>query len=76
MQNVIIYTAENCSYCHEAKEFLDANNISYTEYNVSKDVDARKELMKRKVMSVPYILIDGQGIIGSSVDKIKQLLNI
>ena len=76
MNKVIIYTAEGCGYCHEAKEFFNKNNVEYTEYNITKDKDARKELMKKGIMSVPYIVIGEEEILGFDLDKIKSLLNI
>lgn len=76
MSKVIIYTSEGCRYCHAAKEFFNENNIPYTEYNITKDKEARKELMKKGIMSVPYIIIDGNEVLGFDSYKIKSLLNI
>jgi glutaredoxin len=76
MNSIIIYTATGCSHCHEAKEFFKENNLAFTEYNISEDKVAKKELIKKGVMSVPYIIIDGQEIKGFELEKIKPLLNI
>lgn len=76
MNNIIIYTSEGCSYCHEAKEFFKENNLSYIEHNISEDKEAKKELIKKGVMSVPYIIIDDQEVRGFDLDKIKSMLNI
>lgn len=53
-----------------AKEFLRANDIEFTEYNVSEDMDARKLMMKNKLMGVPSFLIDGEAIVGLNKDKL------
>lgn len=76
MNNIIIYTANGCSYCHEAKEFFVENNLSYVEHNISEDKEAKKELIKKGVMSVPYIIINDQEIRGFDLDEIKSLLNM
>lgn len=76
MKEVIIYTAEGCSHCHEAKEFFDSNNIPYTEYSISKDKVVKKELMKKGVMSVPYIIIGDSEFREFDGDKIKSILNL
>lgn len=76
MKKVIIYTTEGCSHCHEAKEFFDSNNIPYTEHSISKDKETKRELMKKGVMSVPYIIIDNSEFREFDADKIKSLLNI
>ena len=76
MKEVTIYTTEGCSHCHDAMEFFDANNIPYIEHSISKDKVAKKELMKKGVMSVPYIIIGDSEFREFDADKIKALLNI
>lgn len=76
MSNVEIYTSDTCHYCHAAKDFLSKNNVSYTEHNISKDAEARKTLMRKGVMSVPFIIIDGVEIMGFDKDKITNALNL
>ncbi len=76
MSKVDIYTSDTCHYCHLAKDFFDQYNIMYTEHSVSKDSEARKTLMRKGVMSVPYIVIDGEEIQGFDEDTLKQKLNI
>jgi glutaredoxin len=76
MNNIVIYTATGCSHCHEAKEFFKENNLEFTEHNISEDKEAKKALIKKGVMSVPYIIIDDQEFKGFEVEKIKPLLNI
>ncbi|MFZ5351144.1 MAG: glutaredoxin family protein [Bacillota bacterium] len=76
MSKVDIYTSDTCHYCHLAKDFLDKNNVDYTEHSVTKDIEARKILMKKGVMSVPYIVIDGDEIQGFDEDFLKQKLNV
>ena len=75
MHKVIIYTASGCSHCHDAKEFFNENGIEFEEHNISEDKDAKKELIKKGVMSVPYILIDDKEFIGFNMENIKNALN-
>ena len=76
MKSVKIYTASGCHYCHDAKSFFDENNIGYTEFDISKDREAKKELMKKGYMSVPLIIIDDQEILGFDRERISVLLGI
>jgi glutaredoxin-like YruB-family protein len=76
MRNVELYTSETCVYCHAAKDFLKANNIGFTEYNITKDVQARKALMKKGYMSVPLIIIDGKIIKGFDKEELTQALKL
>lgn len=76
MNNIIIYTSPGCSYCHEAKEFFIENNLSFIEHNISEDKEARKELIKKGIMSVPYMLINNKEVKGFDLDQIKSLLKM
>lgn len=56
------------------KEFLSQKGIAYTERNVSEDAGARKELMKKGIMAVPVVEIEGETVIGFDREKIEALL--
>ena len=47
MKNITVYTSNTCPYCHSVKDYLTEKNVSFTEKNVSTDVDARKELIAK-----------------------------
>ncbi|MZQ74818.1 MAG: glutaredoxin family protein [Peptoclostridium sp.] len=74
MKNVKIYTSDTCGYCHMAKEYFNENGIAFDERNVTRDVEAKKELMKMGYMSVPVIIIDGETVVGFDKQKIESLL--
>lgn len=62
MQNhrVEIYSADYCSYCHQAKQLLDRKGIKYIEIRVDLDAEKRTEMIERTGRrTVPEILIDG-----------------
>ncbi len=74
MKNIVIFTSNTCGYCHEAKKYLDAKGVTYTEKNVSTDMDARKELMDQGFMGVPVIMVDDETIQGFDKRKLEELL--
>ncbi len=77
MKNITIYTTPTCHFCHAAKDFFKANNIKFTEKDVSGDQANRAEMIdKSGQMGVPVILIDDQMIVGFNEAKVKELLNI
>lgn len=76
MPKVEIYTSNTCTYCHMAKEFFKAHNIDYVEHNISTDLESRKALMKKGIMSVPLIVIDGEEILGFDEERIRGLLKL
>jgi len=60
-----------------AKEFLNQNNIEYTNIDVSQDQAAAQAMVNRSgQMGVPQIDIDGQIIVGFDKPAIKKALGI
>ena len=73
-KNVVVYSSDSCMYCTDAKEYLKSLNVEYTEKNVSKDMVARKELMKKGFMSVPVIMVGDETLKGFDKEKLDELL--
>lgn len=64
-----------------AKEWFAKNNIAYEQYDVTKDMVKRQELIDSGAMGVPLIRISGEGmqtelINGFEEDKLKMLLGV
>lgn len=58
---VTIYSTKTCGFCKAAKEYLDSNNITYTDIDVGKDQDKAREMIEKSgQMGVPVITI-GEG---------------
>ena len=57
-EDIILYTKEDdWPSCHEAKEFLIANEVQYTEKDVVKNKEFLMELVNNyRLMSVPCLL--------------------
>jgi glutaredoxin len=54
MEDVTLYTLEDCPWCVRAKKLLSAFGMPYTEVNGKFD----------NYPTVPYVVIDGKGIGG------------
>ena len=66
MKPVKIYTSETCPYCVRAKRLLQRKNVPYEEIDVSRDDDARMQLMQRTGRrTVPQIFIGERHVGGS-----------
>ena len=76
MKTVEIYTSDTCIQCVKAKEFLKANNVEYTEHNISKNSEARKSLIGMGYMSIPVTIINEQHVLGFDLNRMKDLLGI
>ena len=65
MSNVIVYTADPCRRCGNAKAILDARGIEYIEVNLTKDPDGRAELARKTgLMTFPQIVVGNEPIGG------------
>lgn len=77
MKNITIYSTPTCVYCNMAKSFFKANNLAYTEYDVSSDLPRRKEMIdKTGQMGIPVIEAGDQIIVGFDESKLKEVLNL
>ncbi len=77
MKTVTVYTTPTCHYCHNVKDFLKTNNINYSEYDVSDNLEKRKEMIaKSGQMGVPVVVIDNDIVVGFNEDNLRHLLNI
>ncbi|MGL5346393.1 MAG: glutaredoxin family protein [Peptostreptococcaceae bacterium] len=74
MKKVEIYTSDTCIQCIKAKEYLKNNKVEYIEHNISKNSEARKELIRMGYMSVPVLIINGEHVLGFDLNRMKSLL--
>jgi glutaredoxin len=59
------------------KDYLKQNNVSFTEYDVSKDEKAALEMVnKSKQRGVPVIDIDGNIVVGFDQENIDSILGL
>ncbi len=76
-KTVTIYSTPTCHFCHAAKEFFTANNVTYTDVNVATDLDSRKLMIEKSgQMGVPVIMIGDDVVVGFDQKKLRSLLAI
>lgn len=65
MNNVVLYTKDNCSYCMNAKSLLTNKNIPYKEMKLGEDF-TRETLLEMfpEAKTFPVIVVDGFNIGG------------
>jgi glutaredoxin 3 len=62
---VVLYTTEPCGFCRQAKAFLQARGVIYTEVNLAKDPDGRAALVAvTGQMTFPQIVVGERSIGG------------
>ena len=73
--NINIYLMPKCKFSIDAVNFFKSRNISFNEFDVSKDPLKAEEMKKKSGQSnVPVIEIDDQIIIGFNESEIKRIL--
>jgi glutaredoxin-like YruB-family protein len=78
MKKVEIYSTPTCHFCHLAKDYFTAHKIAFTNYDVSTDLEKRKEMVSKSgQMGVPVIVIDDKDIVvGFDQDRLETLLKV
>ena len=60
---VLLYSAEWCRDCREAKRFLDRHNIPYTEVDIEETPGAADEVLRHVgKRAIPQLVIDGEWV--------------
>jgi len=64
-KTIVVYTADPCARCRNAKALLESRGHPYTEVNLTKDPDGRAELARKTgLMTFPQIVVDGETLGG------------
>lgn len=72
-----VYSTSTCPWCIKLKEFLKKHRIKFEELDVSRNIKAAHEMVKKSgQMGVPVSDIEGEIIIGFDEDKLKKILKI
>lgn len=67
MTDIVIYGTPSCTYCEQAKKFLDTMGLEYTYKCIMTDHTAMEEFSQAgNFRTVPQIFIDGEHVGGYS----------
>lgn len=77
MNNVIVYSTSTCPWCTKVKEYLNSNDIEFTEYNVQTDREKAMEMVEKSGQrGVPVLDINGTIVVGFDKENIDNLLGL
>lgn len=77
MNDIIVYTQNECPPCKIVKMFLTDYGFAFEEKNISLDKKSRQELTsKYGSYSTPTIVIGDEIITGFDLEKLKKVLSI
>lgn len=60
---VIMYTTKSCGYCQDARAYLNAQGIQYTDYDIH-ETEQGKQFSESNSSGVPVLFICGQRMNG------------
>lgn len=70
-----MYEADWCGHCRRAREFFEANGLTYTAYDVDSSESVKGKLRRLSGgTSVPVIVIDGKMVRGFSPESVQAVL--
>ncbi len=76
-KRITVYSTPSCSWCATLKNYLKDHNITFRDVDVSRDMKAAENMVKRSGQrGVPQTDINGQMIVGFDKTRINQLLDI
>ncbi len=74
---VIVFSTPTCSFCNAAKKYFREKGVKYTDIDVSRDMAAARDMVRRSgQMGVPVIDIGGRIVVGFNRPQIDQMLGI
>ena len=76
MKAIIVYTSNFCGYCGAAKQWLQNNELDFTEINLDEGNEREKFTEKYPYLRTsPQIFCDGKILVGSPI-LLKKILMI
>jgi glutaredoxin 3 len=77
MKQVEVYTQPSCPPCQIVKEFLKHHQISYVEYDITKDANAKKRMLNTfQSYSTPTVKVGEELVIGFDLQRLERLLEL
>jgi glutaredoxin 3 len=78
MNKVKIYSTPTCHFCHMAKDYFKEKGVDFEDFDVSVDLEKRKEMLERSgQMGVPVIILNDKDlVVGFNKPKIMEILGI
>jgi glutaredoxin len=74
-KKVIMYSTSWCGYCKKARIYFVENGISFADYDIEKDKNAKRAYDAMGAKGVPVIVVGKKRMNGFSVEGFKTLLS-
>ncbi len=73
---VVMFATPTCGYCARARAFFAKHGIAYTEYDITKDRQARRRYTELNGRGVPLIFVGDTRVPGFNEQLLRRLLGI
>jgi len=73
---VVMYSTPTCGYCARARAFFAKHDVSYTDYDITRDNQARERYIKLNGRGVPLIFVGDNRVPGFNEQLLRRLLGI
>lgn len=68
-----IYTASYCGECKRAKHYMESKGIAFSDYDIEKDIDKRREFYARGGKVIPLVFVHGEAMHGFDVQRFEAM---
>jgi len=72
---VTLYATSWCGYCKMTRQFLNAKNIKYHEYDIEKSIEGRRKYENLNVIGIPVTVVNDVVISGYNPSAILDALD-
>lgn len=74
MNDIIVYTKNNCPHCLQVKSFLNEKGVSFEERNTDENDEFAKQVWEMGIRAVPVTLIGDVRILGMNKPQLETVL--
>ena len=74
-KKVVMYSTDWCAYCKKAKKYFVSKGIPFTEYDIEKNSEARKQYKQMGATGVPVILVGNKRMNSFSEEGFEKIYN-
>lgn len=72
---VKVYSTPSCPWCARVKQFFRDNGVPFEDVDVSRDVAAAREMVRKsRQMGVPVVDFGGEIIVGFNEPRLRELI--
>ncbi|MES9846573.1 MAG: glutaredoxin domain-containing protein [Candidatus Sedimenticola sp. PURPLELP] len=74
LPRVTLYSTRQCSYCRQAKAFLQKKKVPFAEFDVERNRRAFNDFQRAGGRGVPLILVGGRSLNGFQPKQLEKAL--